>query len=278
LYAKLLPKKVRALVLDGAIDPNLSGVEIGREQAMGFEGSLDAFLDNCSRNSRCPFHNGGDSAGAFDRLVARVDAQPLPADDGRVLGGGEFDLGVAQALYAGRAGYPQLQQALAAAERGHGDRLMDLSDQYTGRRRDGTYDSSQPAFWAIGCLDGPIIGGPDAFQAAEPEFRAAAPRVGVSLLNAGLICAYWKVPPVENPAPIQVDGVPPILVIGTTNDPATPLKWSEGLASEISGSSLLVVEGSQHTAFVTAFNGCVDDKVVRYLVDLEPPPNGTKCE
>jgi pimeloyl-ACP methyl ester carboxylesterase len=278
LYAKLFPKKVRALVLDGAIDPNLSGVEIGREQAMGFEQSLDAFLDNCSRNSRCPFYNAGDSAGAFDRLAARVDAQPLPADDGRVLGGGEFDLGVAQALYSGRAGYPQLQQALAAAERGEGDRLLDLSDQYTGRRRDGTYDSSQPAFWAIGCLDGPLIGGPDAFQAAEPEFRAAAPRVGVALLNAGLICAYWKVPPVENPAPIRIDGVPPVLVIGTTNDPATPLKWSEGLASQISGASLLVAEGSQHTSFVTAFNGCIDDKAVKYLVDLEPPPNGTRCD
>jgi pimeloyl-ACP methyl ester carboxylesterase len=278
LYAKLFPKKVRALVLDGAIDPNLSAVEIGREQAMGFEQSLDAFLDNCSRNSRCPFYNAGDSAGAFDRLAARVDAQPLPADDGRVLGGGEFDLGVAQALYSGRAGYPQLQQALAAAKRGDGDRLLDLSDQYTGRRRDGTYDSSQPAFWAIGCLDGPLIGGPDAFQAAEPEFRAAAPRVGVALLNAGLICAYWKVPPVESPAPIRIDGVPPVLVIGTTNDPATPLKWSEGLASQISGASLLVAEGSQHTSFVTAFNGCVDDKAVKYLVDVEPPPNGTRCD
>jgi pimeloyl-ACP methyl ester carboxylesterase len=277
LYAKLFPKKVRALVLDGAIDPNLRGVEIGLEQAMGFERSLDAFLENCSRNDRCRFYNAGDPAGAFDRLAGQVDARPLPANDGRVLGGGEFDLGVAQALYAGRAGYPQLQQALAAAQRGDGDRLLDLSDQYTGRRRDGTYDSSQPAFWAIGCLDGPLIGGPDAFLAAEPQFRAAAPRVGVALLNAGLICAYWEVPPVASLAPFQIDNVPPILVIGTTNDPATPLKWSEGLASEISGASLLVVEGSQHTAFVTAFNSCVDDAVVKYLVDLEPPPNGTRC-
>jgi acetyl esterase/lipase len=155
--------------------------------------------------------------------------------------------------------------------------MLRLADEYTGRRRDGTYDSSQPAFWAIGCLDGPTIGGPAEFEAAEPQFRAAAPRVGVALLNAGLICAYWKVPPVESPAPIQIDGVPPVLVIGTTNDPATPLKWSEGLANEISSAVLLVAEGTQHTAFVTAFNRCVDDNVVNYLVDLEPPPNGTKC-
>jgi pimeloyl-ACP methyl ester carboxylesterase len=277
LYAKLFPKKVRALVFDGAIDPNLSAVEIGAEQAGGFERSLDAFLANCSQNRRCPFYNVGDSAGAFDRLAAQVDAQPVPTRDRRTLGGGEFDLGVAQALYAGREGYPQLERALAAALRGDGGRLLALSDEYTGRHDDGSYDSSQPAFWAIGCRDGPTVGGPEAFQAAEAQFRAAAPRVGVSLLNAGLVCAYWPVPPVPNPAPVRIDGTPPILVIGTTNDPATPLKWSEGLASEISSGVLLTAEGTQHTAFVTAFNTCVDDTVVKYVVELEPPPNDTKC-
>jgi pimeloyl-ACP methyl ester carboxylesterase len=277
LYAKLFPSKVRALVLDGAIDPNLSGVEIGMEQAVGFERSLDAFLAQCSRNNRCPFYNAGDSAGAFDRLAAQVDAKALPARNGRVLGGGQFDLGVAQALYSGSEGYSQLEQALAAAQRGDGEKLLLLSDQYTGRRRDGTYDSSQPAFWAIGCLDGPTIGGPDAFQAAEAQFRAAAPRVGIALLNAGLVCAYWAVPPVKSLAPIHVEGTPSILVVGTTNDPATPLKWAEGLSQEISSATLLVVEGTQHTAFLTAFNSCVDDKVIKYLVDRTPPANDTKC-
>jgi pimeloyl-ACP methyl ester carboxylesterase len=278
LYAEMFPNKVRAFVLDGAVDPNLSGVQLGVDQAVGFEKALDAFLAQCAKNRRCPFYNAGDPAGAFDQLAAQVDAQPLAADDGRMLGGGEFDIGVAQALYTGRFGYRVLEQALAAAQRGDGDRMLDLSDQYTGRRQDGTYDSSQPAFWAIGCLDGPPVGGPDAFQAAEPEFRAAAPRVGVPLLNYGIVCAYWPVPPVKSLAPIQIDGTPPILVIGTTNDPATPLKWSQGLARELSSSVLLTAEGTQHTAFVTAFNDCVDDKVVRYLVDLEPPPNDTKCD
>jgi pimeloyl-ACP methyl ester carboxylesterase len=277
LYAKLFPKRVRAFVFDGAVDPNLSGVELALQQAVGFERSLDDFLSQCSRDNRCRFYNAGDSAGAFDRLMAQVDAQALPARNGRVLGGAAFDLGVAQTLYSGELGYGQLEQALAAAQRGDGERLLRLSDEYTGRRRDGTYDSSQPAFWAIGCLDGPTIGGPDAFQAAEGQFRSAAPRMGVPLLNAGLVCAYWSVPSVPSPAPIRVSGTPPILVIGTTNDPATPLAWSEGLAKEISSAVLLVAEGTQHTAFVTASNDCVDDNVVKYLIDREPPPNGTKC-
>jgi pimeloyl-ACP methyl ester carboxylesterase len=277
LYAKLFPNKVRALVLDGAIDPNLSAVDVGAQQAAGFERSLDAFLADCSANRRCSFYNAGDSAGAFDRLSAQVDAQPVPAGNGRTLGGGEFDLGVAQALYSGTEGYTRLEQALAAAARGDGSRLLALSDEYTGRHDNGSYDSSQPAFWAIGCRDGPSVGGPDAYAAAEPQFSAAAPRVGVALLNAGLICAYWPVPPVANKAPIHVDGTPPILVIGTTNDPATPLKWAQGLAQELSSGVLLTAEGTQHTAFVTAFNRCVDDHVVTYLVDLRPPPDGTTC-
>ncbi|HEV3135325.1 MAG TPA: alpha/beta hydrolase [Acidimicrobiia bacterium] len=277
LYAKLFPDKVRALVLDGAIDPNLSAIEVGAEQAGGFERSLDAFLADCSANRRCSFYNGGDSAGAFDRLAAQVDAQPVPAGHGRTLGGGEFDLGVAQALYSGKEGYTRLDQALAAAAGGDGSRLLALSDEYTGRHNDGTYDSSQPAFWAIGCRDGPSVGGPDAYAAAEPQFSAAAPRVGVALLNAGLICAYWPVPPVANEAPVHVDGTPPILVVGTTNDPATPLKWAQGLSHELSSGVLLTAEGTQHTAFVTAFNQCVDDHVVTYLVDLRPPPAGTTC-
>ena len=277
LYAKLFPNKVRALVLDGAIDPNLGAVEVGAEQAGGFERSLDAFLADCSANRRCSFYNAGDSAGAFDRLSAQVDAQPVPAGNGRTLGGGEFDLGVAQALYSGKEGYTRLEQALAAAARGDGSRLLALSDEYTGRHDDGSYDSSQPAFWAIGCRDGPSVGGPDAYAAAEPQFSAAAPRVGVPLLNAGLICAYWPVPPVANEAPIHVDGTPPILVVGTTNDPATPLKWAQGLSQELSSAVLLTAVGTQHTAFVTAFNQCVDAHVVKYLVDLRPPPKDTTC-
>ncbi len=81
----------------------------------------------------------------------------------------------------------------------------------------------------------------------------------------------------KSPAPINIDGTPPILVIGTTNDPATPFKWSEGLVKEISSSVLLIAEGTQHTSFVTAFKNCVDNKVVKYLVDREPPATGTRC-
>jgi pimeloyl-ACP methyl ester carboxylesterase len=276
LYAQLFPNKVRAMVLDGAIDPNLSRVDLTIDQARGFESDLKRFLDRCAQDRECAFNNDGDPSAAYDQLVARVDASPIPGGDGRTLGPGEFDYGVAQALYSGQAGDSELAQALRSAQRGDGGAMLELTDQYTDRQADGTYSSELPGYWAIGCVDGPSTGGPDAFEAAEPEVAAAAPRMGVSNLNDTLVCAYWPVPPVPR-APVMVDGTPPILVIGTTGDPATPLKWAQNLSQDLSNSVLLVAEGSQHTSFALAFNSCVDTKAVKYLVDLAPPPNGTHC-
>jgi pimeloyl-ACP methyl ester carboxylesterase len=277
LYAKLFPKKVRALVFDGPVDPNLSRFELVLDQAKGFENGLSGFFDRCSQDRRCAFYNEGDPGGAFDELAAQIDATPIPAGEGRTLGPGEFDYGVLQPLYSGSESDGELAQALRAAQRGDGAPLLELSDQYTGRRSDGSYDSSQPAYWAIGCLDGPSGGGPDAYQAAEPQLQTAAPRTGVANLNDTLVCAYWPVPPVERRTPTRVNGTPPILVIGTTNDPATPLKWAHALTKDLSSGVLLVAEGTQHTSFLFAFNDCVDTKTVKYLVALDPPRNGTTC-
>jgi pimeloyl-ACP methyl ester carboxylesterase len=276
LYAKLFPRKVRAMVLDGAVDPNLDRVDLVVDQARGFEDNLGRFFDRCSQDKQCAFYNSGNPSDAYDQLAARVDASPIPAGGGRTLGPGEFDYGVAQALYSGKASDSELAQALRAAQRGDGEPVLALTDQYTGRQPDGTYDSELPGYWSIGCLDGPRVGGPDAYEAAEPQVRAAAPRTGVSNLNDTLVCAYWPVPQLES-APITVDGAPPILVIGTTGDPATPLKWAEALSKDLSSSALLVAEGTQHTSFALSSNRCVDTKTVKYLVDLTPPPNGTKC-
>jgi pimeloyl-ACP methyl ester carboxylesterase len=277
-YAKLFPKKVRALVLDGAVDPSLSRFELLLDQAKGFEHNLDGFFDRCSQDRRCAFYNGADPRGAFDQLAGQIDETPIPAGEGRTLGPGEFGYGVVQPLYSGSDSDGDLAQALRAAQRGDGEPLLALSDQYTGRRSDGSYDSSQPAYWAIGCLDGPSGGGPDAYQAAEPQFQAAAPRTGVSNLNDTLVCAYWPVPPIEQRTPIRVNGTAPILVIGTTDDPATPLKWAHALTKDLSSGVLLVAEGTQHTSFLFAFNRCVDTKTVKYLVDLTPPRDGQMCD
>ncbi len=279
LYAEQFPTRVRALVLDGALDPALDASDQQVEQAVGFERSLDQFLASCARDDGCAFHGGGRSARAYDRLRDRVDAQPIAgrgSDRGRALGPTLFDLAVTQALYGGRSEWPSLAEALDDAGRGDPTAMFAYADSYTGRRPDGRYDSIDDAFFAIGCPDGPPMGGLAGIRAIEDRAAAAAPRLGASIINNSLACALWPVQPSEPAAAITAPGTPPILVVGTRRDPATPLKWAQGLARELDQGVLLTAGGSRHTAFA-AGNSCIDDAVVTYLVDLDPPRNGTSC-
>jgi pimeloyl-ACP methyl ester carboxylesterase len=274
LYAERFPDRVRALVLDGAVDPTLDRLQVNVQQAAGFESSLDAFFAWCAGDDDCGF-GGGDPAGAYDRLVRRIDRRPVRVDDRR-LGPGELDLAVFSYLYDGELSYASLADALAAAADGDGAPLLAEADDFTGRRDDGSYSNEQEAFWAIGCLDGPRLGGPEAYRAAEPEVAAAAPRLGRANLNYDRACAHWPVPAVAPPGPLTAAGAAPILVIGTTGDPATPIQWGRDLAAALESGVFVEVEGTTHTSFLS-LDECVDRLVSRYLVRLEVPPAGTKC-
>jgi pimeloyl-ACP methyl ester carboxylesterase len=279
LYAADFPDRVRALVLDGALDPSLSASDQQVEQAVGFEQSLDQFLKFCAGDPSCSFHRDGRSVAAYDALRRRVDAHPLAgraADRGRELGPTEFDIAVTQALYAGRAQWSALADALDAADGGDPTDLLSFSDSYTGRDADGHYDAIDDAFFAIGCPDGPPMGGLAGMRAIEDRAQAAAPRLGRSIVNNSLACAIWPVQPTTPAAPVHAPGTPPILVVGTRHDPATPLRWAKGLARQLDRGVLMTARGSRHTAFA-AGNSCIDAHVVEYLVDLVPPRNGTAC-
>ncbi len=279
LYAQFFPDRVRALVLDGALDPALNASDQQVQQAVGFEQSLDQFLKFCSGHSSCAFHRGGNSAAAYDRLRARVGARPLAgrgADRGRALGPTEFDIAVTQALYTGRPEWASLAEALDDADRGDPTAMFGYSDSYTGRSSNGRYDAIDEAFFAIGCPDGPPMGGLAGMREIETRAAAVAPRLGRSIVNNSLACAIWPVQPTAPAAPVHAPGTPPILVIGTRHDPATPLRWAQGLAKELDSGVLMTAGGSRHTAFA-AGNACIDAHVVKYLVDLVAPKNGTAC-
>ena len=276
LYADFFPDKVRALALDGAIDPTVDALGTNLEQAAGFERSLNAFLDDCAANPSCAFYRGGDSHAAYDALAAEIDANPIEADGDRRLGPGEFVLGVYQPLYGGELTWPALSEALDAADDGDPEPLLGLADEYSGRNDDGTYTPLLEPFWSIGCTDLPSIGPPDQYPNLEEQFRAAAPRFGVTFLYQAMVCSVWPAPAAPDPNPLDAPGAPPILVIGTLGDPATPFQWAESLADVLDSGVLLTAAGEQHTAYLT--NSCATDLIDRYLVDLEIPPAGTSCE
>jgi pimeloyl-ACP methyl ester carboxylesterase len=280
LYANAYPTHVRAMVLDGAIDPTLSWEQSSEQQAAGFDDALDDFLAACSRDRSCAFHSGGHAARAYKALMDAIDAEPLYAKvkgETRSLGPGETDLGVADALYAGRTGWTTLARALAAAAQGDGSKLLTLSDDYTGRRKGGTYSNETAAFYAISCLDGPNPPSLAALEVASKRAERIAPHFGASTMWLGVPCINWPAKPEPAPRALRAKGAPPILVLGTTHDPATPLAWGRALVGQLDSARLAVFDGEGHTAYGRG-SVCINDLTNRYLLTRELPKPNTVCD
>jgi hypothetical protein len=266
------------LVLDGPVDPSMSARAVTLGQAQGFEQALDDFLAHCSDDRGCAFHHGGHAAAAYDALRAQAARAPLATDDadGRRLNQTRYDAAVLQQLYLGRSAWTGLAASLAAAERGDASDLLAGADAFVGRTDGGGDDHVLESFWAVTCLDGPVVTGADAAADLEQEAVELAPRMGAFIVNNSLPCSVWPVPPVAPTGRLTAAGAPPILVIGTTRDPATPLDQARSLTRSLARGRLLVAEGEQHTSFNNG-NECVDAIVTRYLVDRDLPRAGTRC-
>ena len=282
LYADRYPTRVRAMVLDGAIDPAQSGADGTIRQAVGFDRALSAFLAWCRGNSACRFAPHGNPVTAFHDLTTSLAHETLPAKvDGevRTLGPGEANIGIATALYAGRGrdGWEALGKALRDAAQGDGSGLLVLSDDYTGRQPGGGYDDETDAFYAIGCLDAPAPPTVAAVRRIAARAERVAPVFGASNVWLGLPCTFWPAKPDGKVGPIHAAGAPPMLVIGTTDDPATPYESAQALTRELKSARLLTYVGEGHTAYGRG-DACIDDKVDTYLISLQLPRPGTRCK
>ena len=276
-YAELFPNRVGRLVLDGNLDPASSGAEVAQGQAEGFELAFRAFLADCLKKNSCPLHGTVDEAEAqVGRLLDRIDSKPLRGEDGRQAGQALTVLGVAAALYD-QGSWPLLRQAFAEAARGKGATFLALADYYSDRGPDGSYTTNAlEANYAVNCLDRPEEGDLASFRAAAAEMTKTAPVFGEYLAWGALPCASWPVPPQGKPHAIAAKGSKPILVVGTTRDPATPYKWAKAVANQLDSGRLLTFEGDGHTAYRRG-SKCIDTAVDRYLIDGKLPAEGTRC-
>ena len=276
MYAHLFPDKVRALVLDGAVNPALDPLESNEAQAQGFEVALEAFLKDCLADASCPFRSR-DLDGAlqeFTELMRRIDARPLPnRTDRRPVTEAWAMLGVATPLYD-RGSWPVLRQAIAQALEGDGTTLITTADILIGRRPDGTYTNQTEANTAINCVDRVYPRDLAAYRRAAEATKS--PRFGAYIAWGSLPCAYWPVKGDDTGRRITADGAPPIVVIGTTRDPATPYEWSQALSTQLKSGRLITYEGDGHTAYKTG-SQCVDRLVDRYLISGTPPDDGARC-
>lgn len=279
-YAQLFPHRVRALVLDGAFDPDTPALQDDLVQAQGFQVALKAFLTSCLASADCPLGAQGSSVqaaeGRLRALVVRSNSRPLASHlgTGQVADGAMLLNGVASALYS-RSFWPDLKIGLAGATRGDGSVLLQLADLLVERNPDGTYANLVDADTAISCLDRPFPRSLAAWQAAARQAAQAAPLFGAPIVWGNLTCAYWPVKSYPRPA-IRAAGAPPILVVGTLRDPATPYRWAQALTQDLSSGVLLGWNGDGHTAYGEG-STCVDTIVNDYFVSLKVPRSGMVC-
>jgi pimeloyl-ACP methyl ester carboxylesterase len=278
IYAEMFPDHIRAMVLDGAVDPSLDLEGLRTGQARAFEAALGHFLTDCAKDRSCYFHEGGRTRRSFDALMASIEKRPLPAiraKDRRVLTTGLAWQAVAGAMY-NDAAWPALAIGLALAKRGDGSVMLLLTDPYNGRNKNGSYSNLIDAYTANTCLDFPAAKDVAVYTALAAKLRPAAPHFAAMLAYNDLTCAFWPVPAARQPAKVSADGAPPIVVIGTTGDPATPYAWAISLARQLSSGVLVTRRGEGHTGF--AFSACVQRAVTPYLLDLKAPRDGLTCD
>jgi pimeloyl-ACP methyl ester carboxylesterase len=275
-YAQLFPWRVGRFVLDGAIDPSLTSAQYIAGQAEGFTRALRAFVSDCQSQSGCPLRGSLlDGLNQVGTMVHAADESPLRTDTGRELTQNLMITGIAQGLYDD-AFYPILTTGIEKALNGDGTDLLRLADVYYQRDAKGRYGQTVSANPAIFCLDVP-----EQRTATQIESDAAAlgreyPPLGDALAWGALSCAEWPVPGVVPRERLTAKGAAPILVLGTTGDPATPYEWAQALSSQLSSATLVTWNGDVHTAYNRG-NRCVDNAVERYLLSGTMPPKGTRC-
>ncbi|MGH3686832.1 MAG: alpha/beta hydrolase [Pseudonocardiaceae bacterium] len=277
-YAESFPKNVRAMILDGAVDPAQDPNSQLLEQGRGFQKAFDAFAAWCVGRADCAVgQDKGQAVRKFQALVSPLINQPLAVPDGRKVSYTDATTGVVQALYLSDL-WPTLNRGLQELTRGHGDILMNLADIYNGRSADGSYSTEMDVFQAVLCVDNPPTTDRNVAREVDAQYRKLAPFLDTGLAPSSALdnCGFWPVPPTGRPHHPQTPGLPTVMVISTTQDPATPYQAGVNLAKDINA-RLLTFEGTQHTVFLQG-NSCVDQVGVRYLAILQLPAEGTRCK
>jgi pimeloyl-ACP methyl ester carboxylesterase len=273
-YAATYPDKVGKLVLDGPPDLALDAFELSLQQAKGFEQALTNYFAWCNP-SRCKWA-GGNPAQTFAALLQQVETAPFPSPRAdRPCGPGEFVQGVIAFLYGGEEGWEYISDDLLLATKADGSGLVDSTDIYLQRYETGGYSNITEANYAVNCADDvPLT--LEQIRAHEAAFRAAAPVFGVPILSHLTVCAHWASQGEKPAAPENVTS-PPILVLGTTQDPATPYAWAQATALRLGPSArLFTYDGEGHTAYARKIP-CVDATVDDYLLSGMLPAAGQRC-
>lgn len=271
-YAQLYAERIRAMVLDGAVDPQEDVVASSEGQARGFELALDNFAAWCADTpGECPL--GTDARATITTALDKATVSPLRGTDGREATAGWVFWAVVSTLYS-QDRWPTLAAAIEQLEGGDPAGVFELADAYAERGPDGSYSNLFDANATVNCTDDDSDVTVEQARDLQSRWRAEYPLFGAPLAVGLVTCAVW--PGERDPYPTgEATGAPPILVVGTTGDPATPYEQTPRLAEMLGVGVVLTNEGEGHTAYPE--DACVADAVNAYLIDLTVPAEGTVC-
>ena len=276
VYATLYPDNVHAMFLDAAYDPQGDSPEQEwLTQAVGFEESFDAWIAWCEDTpDECAFSSDDVRQGWFD-LEQQLDIDPIELDDGRFVNASVLETATFSAMYV-RSDWPILADALAEGRDGRGTMLMRMADSWTGRDEDGVFDSSYDAYSVIQCASGDVQDAPDDPEALLEELQSKAPWYSRDITIDDLDESYCSFEP-GTLVEIEALTDAPIVVLGGTNDPATPIRWSEEMTTNLGDSAVLVTfEGEGHSHILES--RCVDEIARELFTSGQLPASGTRCQ
>ncbi len=275
-YAGLFPEKVSRFVLDGAVDPEIPFSEVWLGFVGGFETALASYADDCVASGECPLGSTRDEVvGAVQDLFEQVDEEPLPTSEpDRPITQGLAFQGITAPLYS-QEDWPLLTEAILSAQAGDGDLLLFAAAAATARGEEGYESNLMMAQTAIDCLDAKVR--PEGDEVDIDEFVEASPTFGEIVGGiATLGCDPWPLGPEVEAPDYSASGAGPIVVVGTTRDPATPFEWAERLADILDSGVLFTRDGDGHTGYMQG-NSCLDEAVNEYFVEGVAPDDGITC-
>lgn len=290
-YGELFPWRVRAMVLDGAVDPSLDWSERARSQAAGFRKAVDDYAEHCAEvaGSACPADTPEGIRELLRSLYEQTAKEPLPVDDSAWgLDATTLHNAILTSMYTPEEQWEALSHGLSDAADGDGTRLdkiaageadsdenQDSGTEPEEQAEESHPDNSEAAITAVDCVDLPHPKNPQEYWKALDEAHRDDGNFGSQSVIAALGCKGWAHRG-RGPHRVTAHGLPPVLVVGTTGDPSTPYREAQSLARQLPRGMLLTYEERGHTAYGRG-NACVDDAVDSYLINLKPVKPGATC-